>query len=289
MLPALPGAGSRRRRRRKKEAAGGGRRGRAAGPRLGMVLLPLWVVAAALLGVRAAAGRQVSGAPGGVGPALPSLPFPSSPFPRGGGPRSLRSPARGVPLPAAPGSRRSCSPRPSLPAVPRVFGAGAKRTRCGLGSRGPPAALPGARLPPLRAFRRLPERCPAAAAAASVGRRGGARPSRGGGGGEPPAPRQAVGGAFAASLRPPQSLSWQGVAISRTGRAESGFRSGSVAPGSAPGSGSVSVGTAAYAVKGKTPSREADSRNVKKWCGTERVIFQPSRSALPSHLAQSLH
>lgn len=79
--------------RRREQAERG--RGRGAGGRLGMVLLPLWLVAAALLGARAAPGRQVSEGAGGPLPApapraVPRRP-PSSPLPRG--PRAV--PARG--------------------------------------------------------------------------------------------------------------------------------------------------------------------------------------------------
>lgn len=104
-------AGGREGSGRRRERAERGR-GRGAGGRLGMVLLPLWVVAAALLGARAAPGRQVSERRSAGTPALPfppRCPTGSSlvpPLPRGlravptGGEEKLRwtggSPPSGV-------------------------------------------------------------------------------------------------------------------------------------------------------------------------------------------------
>lgn len=110
-----------------------------------MVLLPLWVAAAALLGVRAAAGRQVSA--GGTPPPSPpspplaaGFPFPSptpSPPPS---PRPICPP----PPPPAPAPQHPAAPSPSPPPV---------------GSRCPPR---GSRclFPPLRSRRHTQPRPP---------------------------------------------------------------------------------------------------------------------------------
>lgn len=99
--------GERRRRGRARPGPGAcGRAGRrSAGGRLVMVLLPLWVVAGALLGARAAAGRQVSERES-ERPARRLRRSPALP------------PARGVPRPR-PGRRRSCGVRPLGVAQPR--------------------------------------------------------------------------------------------------------------------------------------------------------------------------
>lgn len=139
--PAEAGAGGERGRRGSgadsEEAAGGGRARRAAGRRLVMVLLPLWVAAAALLGLRAAAGRQVSG----CGAASRALPSPAGRRRAGGRRRApaLRSPPGLCPHPGVP------------PAAP------ARRGRWGaLPARSVPSLVPSAAFPFLRRAQRAP-------------------------------------------------------------------------------------------------------------------------------------
>lgn len=156
-----------------------------------MVLLPLWVAAAALLGLRAAAGRQVSGG----GAASRALPSPAGRRRAGGRRRApaLRSPPGLCPHPGVP------------PAAP------ARRGRWGaLPARSVPSLVPSAAFPFLRRAQRAPRLSPAlrqpARSGASPALQRAARPLLTG---APGTARRAPGPRRAPSLLLAFSLPWQ--------------------------------------------------------------------------------